>query len=96
MMNSAVERFALGARPTPAFIDEMRRLYPTEPEIDALFVRKLAKLLAVEISPQLVEQLIKRVDSRPPKRFILERRIACALLLGLSDVAVFIFALCHV
>jgi hypothetical protein len=57
-------------------------------DISSLFVRKLAKLLAVEISPQLVEQLIKRVDFRPPKRFILERRFACALLLGLSDVAV--------
>jgi hypothetical protein len=57
-------------------------------DISSLFVRKLAKLLAVEISPQLVEQLIKRVDFNPPKRYILERRFACALLLGLADVAV--------
>lgn len=57
-------------------------------DISSLFVRKLAKLLAVEISPQFVEQLIKRVDFNPPKRYILKPRFACALLLGLADVAV--------
>jgi hypothetical protein len=57
-------------------------------DISSEFLRKLAKLLAVEISPQLVEQLIKRVDFTPPKRFVLERRFACALRLGLADVAV--------
>ncbi|WP_138679060.1 ATP-binding protein [Candidatus Accumulibacter phosphatis] len=57
-------------------------------DITSLFVRKVAKLLAAEISPQLVEQLIKRVDFTPPKRYILERRFACALLLGLADVAI--------
>lgn len=57
-------------------------------DISSLFLRKLAKLLAVEVSPQLVEQLIKRVDFTPPKRYILEGRFACALLLGLADVAV--------
>ena len=57
-------------------------------DISSLFLRKLANLLAVDISPQLVEQLIKRVDFTPPKRYILEERFACALLLGLADVAV--------
>ncbi|MBS0368619.1 MAG: ATP-binding protein [Proteobacteria bacterium] len=57
-------------------------------DISSLFLRKLAKLLAVEISPQLVKQLIKRVDFTPPKRYILEERFACALLLGLADMAV--------
>lgn len=57
-------------------------------DISSQFLRKLANLLAVEISPQLVEQLIKRVDFTPPKRYILEERFACALLLGLADVAV--------
>lgn len=57
-------------------------------DISSPFLRKLAKLLAVEISPQLVELLIKRVDFTPPKHYILEGRFACALLLGLADVAV--------
>ncbi len=57
MMNSAVERFALGARPTPAFIDEMRRLYPTEPEIDALFVRKLERRAGPEYRRQSIGEL---------------------------------------
>ncbi|TVT73162.1 MAG: ATP-binding protein [Denitromonas halophila] len=56
-------------------------------DISSLFLRKLANLLAVEISTQLVEQLIKRVDFAPPKRYILEERFACALLLGLADGA---------
>lgn len=57
-------------------------------DITSLFVRKVAKLLAAEISPQLVEQLIKRVNFTPPKRYILEQRFACALLLGLADAAI--------
>ncbi len=57
-------------------------------DITSLFVRKVAKLLAAEISPQLVEQLIERADFTRPKRYILERRFACALLLGLADLAI--------
>lgn len=57
-------------------------------DISSLFLRKLANLLAVDVSPLLVEQLIQRVDFTPPKRYILEERFACALLLGLADVAV--------
>lgn len=42
-MLTAQARFALGSRPTPAFIEEMRTRFPTEPEVDALFVRKLRR-----------------------------------------------------
>lgn len=56
-------------------------------EISSLFLRRLARLISVEIAPQLVEQLIKRVAFKPPKRYILDGRFACALLLGLADVA---------
>lgn len=57
-------------------------------DISSLFLRELAKLLAAEISPQLVERLIKRVDFTPPRRYMLQGRFACALLLGLADVAI--------
>lgn len=53
----------------------------------SLFLRNLAKLLAVEISPRFVEKLALRAAFTPPKRYILEGRFACALLLGLADVA---------
>lgn len=56
-------------------------------ETSSAFLRKLAKLLAAEISPQLVEQLIKRAEFTPPKRYILSSRSACALVLGLADLA---------
>lgn len=56
-------------------------------ETSSIFLRKLAKLLAEEVSPKYVEQLIKRVDFKPPKRYILEGRFACALYLGLADSA---------
>jgi hypothetical protein len=57
------------------------------PEVEAtsLFVRKLAMLLAREISPVVVEKMVLRASYGPPKRYILPRRIACALLLGLAD-----------
>lgn len=42
-MDSAAQRFALGDRPTPEFIREMRARFPTEPEVDALFVRKMER-----------------------------------------------------
>lgn len=42
-MSTAQARFALGSHPTAAFIDEMRARFPTEPEVDALFVRKLQR-----------------------------------------------------
>lgn len=62
-------------------------LLGSDDDISSLFLRKLAKLLAAEISPQLVERLIKRVDFTPPRRYILQGRFACALLLGLADAA---------
>lgn len=64
------------------------RLLGSGVNISSPFLRKLANLLAVEISPQLVEKLIKRVDFTPPKRYILKERFACALHLGLADVAI--------
>ena len=42
-MSSAMERFALGDRPSEAFIAEMQRRFPVEPEVDTLFVRKLRR-----------------------------------------------------
>lgn len=40
---TAAERFALGDDPTPAFIAEMRRRFPVEPEVDALLLRKMRR-----------------------------------------------------
>lgn len=62
-------------------------LLGSDADISSLFLRKLAKLLATEISPQWVERLIKRVDFSSPRRYILQGRFACALLLGLADAA---------
>ncbi|GAB3437258.1 ATP-binding protein [Massilia solisilvae] len=56
-------------------------------EPTSFFVRKLAELLAEEISPSLVEKMIRRAAFEPPKRYMLAKRNACALLLGLADVA---------
>ena len=42
-MSAARERFALGDNPTPAFIAEMRRRFPVEPEVDALLTRKMER-----------------------------------------------------
>lgn len=58
-----------------------------EAEITSLFLRKLAKLLAEEISPSLVERIARRADFAPPRRYVLPQRFACALLLGLADAA---------
>ena len=49
-MLSASERFELGAKPTPAFIQEMRDRFPVEPEVDALFVRKMQRRSGPEYS----------------------------------------------
>lgn len=62
-------------------------LLASNTDISSLFLRKLAKLLATEISPEFVEKLTKRADFTPPKRYILQGRSACALLLGLADLA---------
>ncbi|WP_018000561.1 phosphotransferase family protein [Paracoccus sp. N5] len=42
-VTAAVDRFALGDRPTEEFIAEMRRRFPVEPEVDALFTRKMRR-----------------------------------------------------
>lgn len=42
-MSAAAARFALGDNPTPEFIEQMRRRFPVEPEVDALFVRKMQR-----------------------------------------------------
>lgn len=85
----AIIRGRLRLRQTRRIVSRIHEnLLGSGAEISSLFLRSLAKLLAAEISPQFVEQLIKRVDFTPPKRYILEGRYACALLLGLADVAV--------
>lgn len=42
-MGLAAERFALGDAPTEEFIERMRRSYAVEPEVDALFTRKMRR-----------------------------------------------------
>lgn len=71
-MGAALDRFALGDRPTPDFIASMRRLYPTEPEIDALFVRKLERRAGPEYRRQSIAEL----------RACVERMLAA---LGIED-----------
>lgn len=68
-MLNAKERFALGANPTPAFIDEMRRRFPVEPEVDELLVRKLRrrsgppyKRLSMEALRACIEKMLKALD----------------------------------
>lgn len=63
------------------------RLFYPEAKITSVFLREVAKLLAQEISPHFVEQIVRRINFRPPQRYILRRSFACALLLGLSDAA---------
>lgn len=56
-MDKALERFMLGDRPTPAFIQEMRTRYPTEPEVDALFVRKMQRRAGPEYARLSMDEL---------------------------------------
>lgn len=49
-MLTATERFKLSEQPTPAFIREMRDRFPVEPEVDALFVRKMNRRTGPEYS----------------------------------------------
>lgn len=42
-MSLAQARFDLGSHPTPGFIETLRQRFPTEPEIDALLVRKMQR-----------------------------------------------------
>lgn len=62
-MLSATERFRLGARPTPAFIQEMRDRFPVEPEIDALFVRKMERRAGPEYTRLPLAELRKCVEA---------------------------------
>lgn len=65
-MSTALARFSLGDDPTPAFIEEMRRRFPTEPEMDALFVRKLQRRSGpayTRLSMQELRQCIERMLS---------------------------------
>ncbi|BCH23421.1 hypothetical protein MesoLjLc_31330 [Mesorhizobium sp. L-8-10] len=56
-MDKALERFTLGDRPTPAFIQEMRTRYPTEPEVDQLFVRKMRRRAGPEYARLSMDEL---------------------------------------
>ncbi|MGO4836347.1 hypothetical protein AB4144_29300, partial [Rhizobiaceae sp. 2RAB30] len=47
----------LGDRPTPAFIQEMRARFPTEPEVDALFVRKMRRRAGPEYARLSMDEL---------------------------------------
>lgn len=63
------------------------RLVGSDADISSRFLRKLSSLLAREISSRLVEQMVRRSEFVAPRRYSLEGRYACALLLGLADVA---------
>ena len=62
-MLSATERFRLGEQPTPAFIQEMRDRFPVEPEIDALFVRKMQRRTGPEYSRLSLGDLRKCIEA---------------------------------
>lgn len=42
-MGRAEDRFSLGDHPTAAFIEDMRRRFPVEPEVDALLTCKMQR-----------------------------------------------------
>lgn len=56
-MSAAQDRFALGDNPTPAFIAEMRQRFPVEPEVDALFTRKLERRSGPEYHRPSIDDL---------------------------------------
>ncbi|WEW95645.1 hypothetical protein P3T65_15420 [Pseudomonas nitroreducens] len=58
-----------------------------EVEVTSQFLRKLAKLLAEELSPGFVEKLAHRACLGRLKRYFVLRYVGCSLLLGLSDAA---------
>ncbi|MDX8123113.1 ATP-binding protein [Janthinobacterium sp. GMG2] len=70
----------------------VRRVYTHLCEIGTdvpfLFVRRLATLLAEEISTSIVEAIVARVETTTPARYSISRPVACALLLGLADAAI--------
>lgn len=61
-MSKALARFAMGDNPTPAFIDEMRRRFPTEPEIDALLVRKMLRRTGPAYSRLSIQELRQCIE----------------------------------
>lgn len=61
-------------------------LHP-DAEITSLFLRKLGRLLAEEITPAFVQRLATRADFGVPRRYSLPPPFACALVLGLADSA---------
>lgn len=61
-MSAAQARFELGSRPTTAFIEEMRTRFPTEPEVDELFVRKLQRRDGPPYSRISVEELRESIE----------------------------------
>lgn len=71
-MSSAMQRFTLGDHPSEAFIAEMQRRFPVEPEVDALFVRKLRRRAGPAYSRMSMNEL----------RVCIERMLTA---LGISD-----------
>lgn len=61
-MSAARERFALGDNPTPAFIAEMRRRFPVEPEVDALFTRKMERRSGPEYHRLSIDDLNRCIE----------------------------------
>ena len=61
-MLSASERFKLGDEPTPAFIQQMRDRFPVEPEVDALFVRKMQRRSGPEYSRLSLDDLRRSIE----------------------------------
>lgn len=61
-MSAARDRFALGDNPTPAFIAEMRRRFPVEPEVDALFTRKMERRSGPEYHRLSIDDLNRCIE----------------------------------
>ncbi|ASL43707.1 hypothetical protein bAD24_I09460 [Burkholderia sp. AD24] len=61
----------------------------SDPEGNATspFIRKVAQLLAEQVSATVVRQLVKRANSSYRGKFALSPAAGCALLLGLADAA---------
>lgn len=59
----------------------------SEAELKFIFVRQLSSMLSTELSAATVERLARRLRTSPDQRFCITEEHACALWLGLSDVA---------
>ncbi|MCB1389027.1 MAG: phosphotransferase family protein [Rhodobacteraceae bacterium] len=56
-MGRAAERFRLGDRPSAGFIEDMRRRFPVEPEVDTLLTRKMQRREGPEYRRITIDEL---------------------------------------